>query len=280
MHGWAGPRQACGRACVRGRLRASARGSELGHELARELRERQVLVEGLEVRRPLPHEGREALLVVRVGLLQRRRLDLVVDGPRLIGRQPGQRVGLLLEHGQRGRRAVLRELLGEGQGVRQERLLGQDPLHQPLRQLLGLDRVAREEEHEGVARAHEVGQDVAHALLRDEAALGEDGADLRVLGGEAQVAGQRHAEADADAATVDAGDHRQPHLADVLEAPETPGLHLLPALQPGLLLLVAFLVKAALRVCASAEGAALASDHHDADGQVVLPVVQRLEDQL
>eukprot|EP00404_Azadinium_spinosum_P008561 CAMPEP_0180542884 /NCGR_PEP_ID=MMETSP1036_2-20121128/68690_1 /TAXON_ID=632150 /ORGANISM="Azadinium spinosum, Strain 3D9" /LENGTH=64 /DNA_ID=CAMNT_0022557781 /DNA_START=314 /DNA_END=508 /DNA_ORIENTATION=+ len=46
------------------------------------------------------------------------------------------------------------------------------------------------------------------AVLCDEATLRENDPDLRILGGEAEVASEGEAEADAYTTTVDARDHR------------------------------------------------------------------------
>ena len=113
--------------------------------------------------------------------------------------------------------------------------------------------------------------DRVRSQLRNHAAAHERELDLGVLGHEAEVAGHREGDADADRMAVDGGEHGLAHLA----GPERVGE--VARLRPGAARGVAGpeAVSAPREVRPGTEGAARAGDHHGAHAVVGLALAER-----
>ena len=113
----------------------------------------------------------------------------------------------LLHHRDRARRDGVGQQPGVGAGLGHQLVVGDDPAHQAERQRLGRAELARgAEQVERRRQADQPRQQPAHAMLGDQAALGEGGGEHRRLTGEAQVGVERDDEAQPRRRPVDGGD--------------------------------------------------------------------------
>mmetsp|Transcript_38097 Transcript_38097/g.109937 ORF Transcript_38097/g.109937 Transcript_38097/m.109937 type:complete len:569 (+) Transcript_38097:1570-3276(+) len=161
---------------------------------------------------PVRREGGLSLLLLSTPCL----LQALVNGLRFSQVPSEQAVDLLLGRGH-GLGTGCRDLLGEGQGLLEDVLLGDGPLEQAGRHLLGRALVAGDEAEDRVARADQLRQDVRGGVARRQALPRDGRVQLRALGREADVAREGEAEASAATLAVERRDHRQAQEADLAE---------------------------------------------------------------
>mmetsp|Transcript_19371 Transcript_19371/g.58302 ORF Transcript_19371/g.58302 Transcript_19371/m.58302 type:complete len:370 (-) Transcript_19371:137-1246(-) len=180
--------------------------------------DRDVGVEGCPAGRLARAEGPHTRIVIGVVLVEAAVGEDIGDIVCLVEGPVGQRVGLPLDDGHGVGGGEDRELRGKLQGLLENVLGFADPLHEARWQPLRRQRLTPQEQQLGVARADELRQHVGGVILGDAPSLHEASTDLRARRSEAEVTGQREAEARTAAVPVDAGDDGHVHLADVAEA--------------------------------------------------------------
>ena len=147
-----------------------------------------------------------------------------------------------------------------------------------LQGLLRREHAAREHPFRGARHADEPRQEPRAARLGHDAAAGEDEADARGRGRDADVHRQRHGDPEAHRRPVDGGDHRLLHVEDAQRYPPASVAMLARRLASPPRRAVEGL-PAARQIGPRAERAARARDDHRAHGIVGIRLVER-RDQL
>ena len=110
---------------------------------------------------------------------------------------------------------VVRDLTGDLHGLLHQVVVGYDAVHEAeFERLLGIEHIAEERDFRGLGPAEQAGEIPAAAGFREHAALREDGAHLRVLAGNADIAAEGHIHAVAGCGAVEGADHWLVHAVD------------------------------------------------------------------